>query len=296
MAIVYIHKSKDTRQVFYVGIGKSEKRANSKHDRSSFWKRTVAKHGYTIHITHKDILWEDACLIERYLISFWRENSKMKLCNMTDGGEGVLGLKVSEERKLLYKEMFKGENNPFYGKKHSCEVRKKMSENNNPRKFITEEHKIKISKSNKGLKRSEETKKKLSDIKKGRPAHNKGKKLSEETKNKISEKIKSLNTEEYKAISSKRMKEFFKNNPEARKKISLSQKGRASHRKGVKLSEETKMKLSEINKGKIISEEQKLKVSKFHKGRKRSEETKKRISESIKQFHKKRKDEVHNGW
>lgn len=38
MAIVYIHKRIDNGEVFYVGIGKTEKRAKSKDKRSKFWK------------------------------------------------------------------------------------------------------------------------------------------------------------------------------------------------------------------------------------------------------------------
>lgn len=52
-----------------------------------------------------------------------------------------------------------------------------------------------------------------------------------------------------------------------------------SHRKKP-LSEETKRKLSEINRGKHLSEEHKKKISKSHIGKKASEETKKRLSES----------------
>lgn len=39
------------------------------------------------------------------------------------------GSKMSEEQKQLRREMFKGENNPFYGKKHSEETKQKMQEN-----------------------------------------------------------------------------------------------------------------------------------------------------------------------
>lgn len=57
---------------------------------------------------------------------------------------------------------------------------------------------------------------------------------------------------------------------EARVKISAAQKGRTSPRKGVKLSEETKKRISEAQKGKP------------KKGHQPSEETKKKISETLK--------------
>lgn len=53
-------------------------------------------------------------------------------------------------------------------------------------------------------------------------------------------------------------------------------------RVGVPLSEETKKKLSEANKGKTLSEETKRKVSKAVKDRLSSEEARKKISESLK--------------
>ena len=93
---------------------------------------------------------------------------------------------------------------------------------------------------------------------------------------------------------SAKMKELYNNNPLLKQNLSEKLKGRPSSRRGVKLTQEQKDNLSKLNKGKKISEEQKIKVSQFHKGRKRGEETKKRISEAIKQFHKKRQNEIHN--
>ena len=62
---------------------------------------------------------------------------------------------------------------------------------------------------------------------------------------------------------------------EARKKMSGA-------RKGKKRSEETKKKISETMKGKHISEETKKKMSETHKGKKLSEEQKKKIAETNK--------------
>lgn len=84
---------------------------------------------------------------------------------------------------------------------------------------------------------------------------------------------------------------------EARYKMSIAKKGKASPRKGIKLSDETKQKLREANLGKHISEEVKekirvknknivfsdehrRKISEALKGRKVSEETRKKLSEN----------------
>ena len=120
----------------------------------------------------------------------------------------------------------------------------------------SEETKKKLSKIWKGRKHSEESK-----LKMGRP----GRKHSEESKKKMSE------SQKGKIISE-----------ETKKKMSESHKGIL---KGRKASNETKNKLSKLrkgkpspNKGKKMSEEAKLKISIAKKGKKLSEEHKKNIS------------------
>lgn len=81
---------------------------------------------------------------------------------------------------------------------------------------------------------------------------------------------------------------------ESKRKNSEAQKGKkhseetklkmSEYHKGKKVSEETKLKLSKRHKGKIISEETKLKISESQKGRKHSEETKRKMSESSKGY------------
>ena len=85
---------------------------------------------------------------------------------MTWGGEGVSGIKLSDETKLKMSESHKGRIPWNKGKNFSKETRKKMSE------------------SHKGIQSSEESKRKISEAMKGK---NKGIKLSEERKQKISE-------------------------------------------------------------------------------------------------------------
>ena len=127
-----------------------------------------------------------------------------------------------------------GEKHHFFGKHHSDESKKKMSES----------HKGQIP-PNKGKPMSEETKKKISESLKGKPSPNKGKHLSEEHKKKLSE-----------AESGEKHHMFGKHlSEETKKKISESLKGKPSPNKGKHLSEETKKKISEANKGRKMSEE-----------------------------------------
>lgn len=79
---------------------------------------------------------ELCCERERYWIKFY--DSFNNGYNDTTGGENESGWKMSKSgiEKRLKKIDFKGENNPFYGRKHSDETRKKISEgrtgNKNP--------------------------------------------------------------------------------------------------------------------------------------------------------------------
>jgi hypothetical protein len=92
---VYVHRKSTDGTVFYVVKG-SGKRAYSRSDRNSYWDRVVNKHGYTSHIVVSFNNENCAFSFERALIKLYgREN----LCNHTDGGDGVSGLKHSEISK-----------------------------------------------------------------------------------------------------------------------------------------------------------------------------------------------------
>jgi hypothetical protein len=184
MAIVYEHLRNDTNEVFYVGIGAEEKRAFDKKKRSPYWKHIVNKMGYSVNIIHKDIDWEDAKKIEILLIEkYGRKNlGTGNLVNMTDGGDGTLGLVVSDK------------------------TRQKISEGNKG-KTLSEDTKQKISETKKGKIMSEETKQKMSETKKGEKHPMFGKKRSEEVRQKISETLKGkTHSEETKQKKSASMK------------------------------------------------------------------------------------------
>lgn len=117
-------------------------------------------------------------------------------------------------------------------------------------KTFSEEHKRKISNSNKGKIRSQETRRKISEVQKGRKA-------SEETKKRMSE-----------ARKGKILTE------ECKEKIRQAHLGRS-------LSREHCKKLSESHKGKKLSEEQKRKLSRAIKGTKRPEGFGKAISKRM---------------
>lgn len=190
MAIVYQHIRRDTQEVFYVGIGADQKRAYSRNNRNKYWHNVVNKVGYDVEVTHKDLIWEEACSIEKYLVAFWgrKDLGLGSLVNMTDGGEGNANLSESS-RKLK-------------GEKIS---KQKLGVPNLKLKgrIKTVEHREKIATSLKGTKHSDEV-----NAKKGRSgAENAfyGKTHTEESKqkNRLAHIGKTKTAEQKKALSVK---------------------------------------------------------------------------------------------
>lgn len=97
---IYRH-IKPNGEVFYIGIGKTIKRAYVKSKRSEFWKNIVAAYGYEVQILKQDLSWEEACELEKMLISHYgRRDLKLgPLVNLTDGGDGGFGVIQSKETR-----------------------------------------------------------------------------------------------------------------------------------------------------------------------------------------------------
>jgi hypothetical protein len=148
--------------------------------RSNHWKSIVAKHGIVVE---KVAVWNthhEALEHEKFLIACFK-GMGIKLCNQTEGGEGVTGYVPTEEQRKKTSERMK----TFV---LSDEARKKISlskignkarlghKNSDEQKAITasiwkgkklsEEHKKKLSLAKIGRKHSEETKAKMSSTKK----------------------------------------------------------------------------------------------------------------------------------
>lgn len=102
MAIVYKHINPNTKETFYIGIGKSKKRAYSKHSRNKYWKNYTKKYGFEVEILKENISWNEACKLEIELIKkFGRKDlGKGKLLNMTDGGEGLVNISQVTRNKM----------------------------------------------------------------------------------------------------------------------------------------------------------------------------------------------------
>ena len=240
--------STDDLEDGYLGSGKIIKKAIEKYGPDKFEKE------YIEIFDNK----EDAELLEQKLVD-------LAYVEREDTYNQSLGGNVC----ILY-----GENNGFYGKSHTDDTKKKISEKNAGKKH-TKENIEKISMSsklmwlnNEELKQalskrmkerivSEETRKKISES-------HKGKKLSEESKKKISnsalERFNKYTDEEYNRWYKKTWTKDHK------EKISKSLKGKFHHWQ------------DKINK----NPEKIRKTAEKHRGMKRSEESKKKMSESAK--------------
>lgn len=135
---VYLHNRGDNGEPFYVGKG-TRNRANDKGHRNKHWHNIVNKHGYTVEIIFDGLENKESCQVEIDVILELRYFG-YRLCNYTNGGEGKLGYKTSEETKRkisksntgkkISEEHKKKLSDAFKGRIVSAETRKKMSENN----------------------------------------------------------------------------------------------------------------------------------------------------------------------
>lgn len=107
---VYIHRRADDGNVFYVGKGTAGRAWQRGGKRNEHWKRTAAKHGFTVELVHTGLTNEQSIKKEMELIAHYGIDN---LCNMTEGGEGGgIGRKWSDESRKKLSESKKGKPNP----------------------------------------------------------------------------------------------------------------------------------------------------------------------------------------
>ena len=212
---------REDRTPYYIGKGKG---------RRLYKKRSKGvnppKDKSRIIFLKQNLTEEEAFKHEIYMIAVFgrKDLGTGILYNLTDGGEGMSGILMSDETK-------KKIGIARSGRTHSEESRKKISENQKG-KYISDESRLKMSESQKGKKLTEKTKEKIGIAGRGR-TH------SEETK----KKLRNLN-------KGKTLTE------EHRKKLSEAHKGKT-------LTEEHKKKIAEALRGKTFTKEriEKLKAA-----------------------------------
>ena len=101
MFYIYQHRRLTDNSIFYVGKGKGD-RFNSKKNRNKYWHFIVKKHGFKSEIIKNNLDEDLSLLAEIELIDKYKKIG-IKLCNLTDGGNGVSGYKWTEEQKLAHK-------------------------------------------------------------------------------------------------------------------------------------------------------------------------------------------------
>jgi hypothetical protein len=123
--LVYTHTRPDTNEVFYVGKG-TVRRVNERRGRNNYWNNVVNKAGgFVSSIVAGNLDSQTALNFEKVLIKKLREEG-FKLCNITDGGEGVDGYKHSPERLQKVRQAALG-NKSRTGQKISDQQKAKMS-------------------------------------------------------------------------------------------------------------------------------------------------------------------------
>lgn len=102
---IYLHIKKTDGTPFYIGKGKNN-RSKSKHGRNKFWHNIVNKYDYDIIYLEKNLTNDKANIKEIYWINKIgrRDLCKGPLVNLTDGGFGSAGYKVSDETRLKISE------------------------------------------------------------------------------------------------------------------------------------------------------------------------------------------------
>jgi hypothetical protein len=130
MAYVYRHIRLDKNEVFYVGIGSDKyySRAYTKWGRNKLWKNIVDKTEYSVEILFEDLDWELACKKEIEFIKLYgrKDLKNGTLTNLTDGGQGSLGTKRTDEHKKILSERMKGKRLAL-GIKQTEEAKNKIS-------------------------------------------------------------------------------------------------------------------------------------------------------------------------
>ena len=175
MAYVYRHIRLDKNEPFYIGIGsdKEYKRASTPKNRNIFWKRIVNKTEFEVEILCDNINWDEACIKEKEFISLYgrKDKNKGSLCNLTDGGEGVYGLKMSNESKKKMSDARKGKKcyiiTNEIRERQSIAAKKRGITNENMIKMLEGKRLIGWGSHRKGVLHTEETRKKISQSKTG---------------------------------------------------------------------------------------------------------------------------------
>ena len=136
MAYIYRHIRLDKNEPFYIGIGNDNNfiRANDfkPNRRNRIWNKIYSKTNIEVEILFENLTWNECCEKEKEFIKIYGriDNRTGILSNLTDGGDGSIGVIITEKRRNFLKERFKGEKNPMYGVKHPASLIEQIRQKN----------------------------------------------------------------------------------------------------------------------------------------------------------------------
>lgn len=284
----------------YVGSGKIFKKAWKKYGSENF-KRSILYQGRGFRKYEESLLHRLNAAKNR--MSYNYHNWATGSANGDKHPKGMLGKTHSEEYKA-WRSTLRGALNPFYGKHHTEETRRRWSilrkgcrlsketiekiRNSNLGQKRSEEIRRRMSEAQKGRIITEAHRQKISNTLKGRPGATRGRKMSEEQKLKISRALQGRKLPEETKIKMRIAQkkrwtvEAIRKRwtVEARKKMSLIMTGKQSHRFGK----------PSIFKGKHHTEKAKERIRQALLGRRLSKETRQRMSESQRKYWQKERD------
>lgn len=142
MYYVYAYLRKSDGSPYYIGKGKGNRAFRGTHSVS------IPKDKSKIVFLETNLTNLGACAIERRMIQWYgrKDNNTGILRNRTDGGEGAVGVVMTEQKRQIYRDTQLGKKkpkssrpgkfNPFYGKTHTALTKKQQSDiksgNKNP--------------------------------------------------------------------------------------------------------------------------------------------------------------------
>lgn len=183
----YIGQKKSSTFLYekYLGSGSLLRKAINKYGRENFKVELLCECDSKEELDAKEI----------FYIALYDATNNPEYYNLTKGGEsGFGGPKFkghshTEDAKKRISDKTSGENNPFYGCHHTDECKQRMRDAAKHRAPVSAETREKLSKIHKGVKFTEEHKRKISEAQKGSKGNNYGKTLSDEVKSKISDTV-----------------------------------------------------------------------------------------------------------
>src|SRR5665213_2598409 len=183
------HDFSDKGRIGYIGKDSYWPRRSNlcyRKNRNDQPKLCSALEKYSIKLWRKEVLADgfgsNEELSQAEMLYIKKFDSKNRGYNCTEGGEGSMGVIISEETRKRIREASSGKNHRLFGKHHPIKTRRKISQAHIGMRY-SEETKRKVGKASRGREVSLQTRNKISQSLKGR-------KFSKETRKKLSEALK----------------------------------------------------------------------------------------------------------